>query len=673
MASADIEKLAVFDPRIVQTRPKFAVDKGALSVTNAPFQALSQTTSQHTYSVQVPSETTFVDRAVNWTSQLGIALTFSTTVAVNAASATTITFGNATTSEKSPWGYCAFPLQSLTSTIQATINDTNVVINTADVLKEVLRLVDIRANTLQRTTPTKLDTYASVLVDSGFANSTYGSYINAGLIQEEAPNSASWLSGSSKASAVCPYVDVNGNPLPNGTLSNIGTTQYSLTSVGSAVTFTGGSVAINADGSIVVSGITPSASTGSMNVTLVLYIAPWFTEKLVLSPFVFSDIHERETGLFGIQNIQFVMNMRNPQDCRLIRQREAAAVVSVANAGNATYTLTSAYANLSGLPSFQNSRLDVMFLTPSLDLPLPPKSVVPYMEFPRYITSNVGTISANSSAPFSTQTITLPQIPDYFVIYAKPSVYGSGSVTDSTQGDWYLPISNISLQWDNYAGLMSTMTQQQLYEIAVENGVSQDYQQWSGRLPAGWSVGEQANSASTTSIAQAVGGFLVIKPGKDYALSTGQAPSLVGNYTFQANITLNNYTANSVTPVIYVMTVNSGFFESVKGTSRVVKGILSEADIISAPLSSVATRSALTRAVGGKGLLSKLGHAIGKVASHIAPMAKMALPHLKPHLPTEIQQGLSHFGLGDGHPSPSHTGGEGDGRRHRKHISKRLL
>jgi hypothetical protein len=49
--SADIDKLAVFDGRIVQSRPKYAVEKGALSLTNAPFQAIAATTSQHTYNI----------------------------------------------------------------------------------------------------------------------------------------------------------------------------------------------------------------------------------------------------------------------------------------------------------------------------------------------------------------------------------------------------------------------------------------------------------------------------------------------------------------------------------------------------------------------------------------------------------------------------------------------
>jgi len=66
--SADIEKLAVFDDRIVQTRPKYAVEKGALSLTNSPFSAISQTQSQHTYNIYVPSENVYVARDMDWAS-----------------------------------------------------------------------------------------------------------------------------------------------------------------------------------------------------------------------------------------------------------------------------------------------------------------------------------------------------------------------------------------------------------------------------------------------------------------------------------------------------------------------------------------------------------------------------------------------------------------------------
>lgn len=53
-ATSDILKQAVFDARIVQQESRYAVEKGALSVTNAPFKAISASASQHSYQINVP-------------------------------------------------------------------------------------------------------------------------------------------------------------------------------------------------------------------------------------------------------------------------------------------------------------------------------------------------------------------------------------------------------------------------------------------------------------------------------------------------------------------------------------------------------------------------------------------------------------------------------------------
>jgi hypothetical protein len=56
--------------------------------------------------------------------------------------------------------------------------------------------------------------------------------------------------------------------------------------------------------------------------------------------------------------------------------------------------------------AFLNSVVNVQFLTPSLDVPLPPKSVVPYMEFPRYITNySQGTVAPGVAIQIQSQTI----------------------------------------------------------------------------------------------------------------------------------------------------------------------------------------------------------------------------------------------------------------------------
>ena len=51
MATADIVKQSVFDTRIQQNPARYAVEKGALSLTNSPFNAIAASASQHTYNI----------------------------------------------------------------------------------------------------------------------------------------------------------------------------------------------------------------------------------------------------------------------------------------------------------------------------------------------------------------------------------------------------------------------------------------------------------------------------------------------------------------------------------------------------------------------------------------------------------------------------------------------
>lgn len=218
------------------------------------------------------------------------------------------------------------------------------------------------------------------------------------------------------------------------------------------------------------------------------------------------------------------------------------------------------------------------------------------MEYPRYITTGLAQINAGQSALAQSQTITLPQIPDLLVIYAKHS----GTYAE-TEGENYFGIEKINVNFDNFSGLLNSHNQQELYQMSVHNGLEMDYGQWVGRV--------RSEKFGATEV-QSTGSILVLKPGVDITLQTGQAPSLVGNYTLQFDLTLRNNSAVNATPEITLITVNSGFFESMSGSSRIIKGVLSEADIINAPMGG-ASREDLRRMVGG-GALSSLANAISK-------------------------------------------------------------
>ena len=601
--SADIEKMAVFDSRIVQSRPKYAVEKGALSLTNAPFNAIAATASQHTYNVYVPSENVYVDRAVEWSST--VFMTYKVQLG-----AVTGRAGQAVVVQGRDWSLASFPLNRMCSTQSATINDTTTVINTQDVLDEVLRLTDYKKNRLQRTCPTMLDKYMYYLDADGAVNNPIGAYTFSSE-SSEMPNGAFYN---------VVYTDPNGNPL--GTSNNAGADPafagalYGCLNGVPIITYGG------------MNGSTTAADTPAEQ-SLDIYFRFRSTEKLVLSPFVFSDCHEWETGLFGINNIQLVMNLTTPT--RLVRGSVCAGRTILQN--------SIAFFNGSGGTPFSRSVLNVQFLTPSLDVPLPPKSVVPYMEFPRYITQyQNGYLEAGATGQIQSQTITLPQIPDLFIIYVKNAVTPVAPASNSYdvgEGDWRFPLASsldgvnnpITLNFDNFSGLLSSVTAEQLYAMSVKNGLDMDWNEWIGVAKSDHAVPQTSNQGVRGDQLATSGGILVLKPSQDITLQTGQAPSLVGNFTFQFNITVKNNSAYLAVPQLYVITANSGFFETIRGSSRIIKGVLSEQDIISAPLAPTATHDMLARHVGAGGLNS-MANSLSKVKEMSArphhPAAEMA-------------------------------------------------
>ena len=70
----------------------------------------------------------------------------------------------------------------------------------------------------------------------------------------------------------------------------------------------------------------------------------------------------------------------------------------------------------------------------------------------------------------------------------------------------------------------------------------------------------------------------------------------VGNFTLQFTLTVQNFTEAAQTPLIYTVPISSGFVETIKGSSRIIKGILTEQDILSAP--AHAPEPGLERMVG---------------------------------------------------------------------------
>ena len=591
--SSDIQKTAVYDPRIIQHRPAFQVAQGALSLTTAPFSAIASTSSQQTFNIQVPSENVFLDRRLLWTNTVSMSMTVSSSNGYLGLSSLAVPGRD--------FSLCALPMNSLCSTQSATINDTVVTANSQDILTSVLRMTDLKANRRVRTAPTKLDSFLNY-------DDAFGTVVNALAGYESAAESGDAGNGSfgqltflnptggvlgntyvaagnyTQAYANALYVSVNGVPTSppqwdplqaytaNSLVQNAGIIWLAVAAVTGTIPAAGAWTAL-------------SAFTAAMP----LYFNFSTTEPVCLSPFVFSDEFEWSTGLFGLNNIQLIFNF----------QASASRLIRTVTRTNRVFASVA----LATVP-FTNSRVACQFLTPNLSVALPPKSVVPFMEFPRYITASATSIAANSTGQVVSNTITLPSIPDMLIIYAKPAAYAQN------EGDWFLPLATVadgvtapvSFNWDNFSGLLSSANAEALFAMSQQNGLQMDWQTWSGishTASGGYGVPGAAGSRQQGQQIPMVGGPLVLRPAQDITLQSGQSNSCVGNYTLQFSITYKNNTANAVTPQLYVITVNSGFFETIRGSSRVIKGVLSEQDVIAATSQPSHTSAEVNRMIGG--------------------------------------------------------------------------
>lgn len=207
----------------MQTAPVYGVQKGALSVSTAPFNALAASNSQHTYQILVPSLNVFVDRKVVWESGVYLqSLVYPTlpcdpldsaynTSAPYVPSSTNLGagpgFGGSSSidvcSQADPksalflktlpanafptngvvpsfpsvqgeyyevlqpganFNLCPFPLQSLCNSMTCSINDCSVTTN-GDTLQEQILLTNTRDTQRIRTTPSKFDQYGWTLDD----------------------------------------------------------------------------------------------------------------------------------------------------------------------------------------------------------------------------------------------------------------------------------------------------------------------------------------------------------------------------------------------------------------------------------------------------------------------------------------------------------------------------
>ena len=590
--SADFKKVLVLDDRLNTTdQISYAVEKGGQNMTVASYNAVSQSTTAHTYVIQVPSQETIVSREVLWQSTITLRINCAANPANAARPANVPILQYGLTDALAP-----FPLHSCVSVMTATINNNSVSINLSDVLPQLLHLIDRKKITKYNgSTPTQLDSYYTYADGVGASNNSLGAFSLA--VDSMNAQRGSWLL---QAVSSVPPSDAN-YPVP----------------------------------------LTPNGTDA--------YITFSVSEPLLLSPFIFGHPQSNNAGFYGISNMNFVMNM---------------------NTGNRVFRSANAWGQNVSLFGFTNSRLVFNFLTPHPSLLMSSKCVSGYQNFPRFITSNLPAFpayvpfnpttlkpNALSSQVVRTSTIQLNSIPDQLIICVRPSL----ATQNLNNSDSFFVIQGISINWNNSSGILSSATQQNLWEYSVENGSNQSYLEYSG----GASMYDATLGAGR--FVPTSGSLLCLAFGKDIQISEDYyCAGSLGNFALQVNLTVANQSPVDVANAeIVVITKESGLFITQRGTATTYTGIISKMDCIEASSQEPFFKSDVKRMVGG-GLMDSIKSIAGKVVPKLPTFAKNVLGMIdNPY----AQTGANLLGaLGAGHSGGgSSGGGQSGGRRRLEH------
>jgi hypothetical protein len=598
---ADFKTTLIKDSRIADITDQltYAVQSGASSNTYQQFSAVTSTNSSLTFNVQVPSENIIVNREVLIRTKLYFTLHITTETASPQPTTTVpIPIGVTAISYGITDSFAPFPLNQLFTTSSCQINNTNVSVNTQDVLPAVLQLCD--QEDFQKylgMTPVMPDSY-------------YKYFIQA----TQNPNNPMSAYGSSQGAASL-------NPNAVWRVSNPGGAGYDnkLLPRGS----------FHIDDWIVYSDNADSLIVPSTDPTrFVVYVSATVTEPIMcLSPFIYGSPEYNSQGLVGINAMSFVFNI----DSQVKHMWTSAFGTRVTLGWVNPFPTTTIFNPPSAHPQcFERAELLLNFLsTQPTDL-ISARNVVPYMDLPRYITRAQNAIAI---APLATQVITsnniqINQLPDYFIVYARNPVNTQQQVT--READSFLGITNITVNLNNTSGLLSSATQQELWKISVANGSQQSFAAFqgfaSGSTPVLGYTGVAPPSGplpssrnGDPSIIYTPGSVLVLSPAMDLSLPDYLTSGSIGQYNFAFNLTVQNNSLADVTPEIVVICVNSGIFTTIAGSSNVYTGILTKQMVLDTktsgrddPITSVQYR----RSVGGNWFMN----AINSLASN--PLAQ---------------------------------------------------
>lgn len=320
---------------------------------------------------------------------------------------------------------------------------------------------------------------------------------------------------------------------------------------------------------VAVDGVTPITAEIELEVQ----------EPVFMSPFLYEA--KQRPGLIGVQNMSWTFTFGELSTALWAHDN-----VTVGHS-----TITSAVTDI--------MELDVMlnFMTLPLDMPVPENSVYPYFESVSYSQEAV-TIAAGDETEITLNSVQLKSIPRRLYVFCKEQDnemrFAQGGLSKT---DTFGVISNVNVTFNNKTGLLSSASQQQLYDISYKNGTNMSWSQWS----------------------KYVGSVIALDMSEDVSLNELEASGSIGNYQLGLRVRCKNPRAvggRAVKYVLYVVAVHEGTMSIMNGSVSHQVGVFSSQDVLDAKVDPMITYQDQKSVYGGS-FFSRMKSFVTKAAPRI--------------------------------------------------------
>lgn len=285
------------------------------------------------------------------------------------------------------------------------------------------------------------------------------------------------------------------------------------------------------------------------------------TEPLLISPMLYKST-SLESGLIGVKNMGCQFNFSAGLLNRVWSRSPSAGVA-----------ITSVVTSI-GQGSTSPPSLLVNYLTPPLiSQSQIPKSVdYQYYKAETFVNDMNSTLNSNTTQAFTNNSIQLSTVPRCIYIYAcRPNNNKTHLTTDT-----FFRINSLSLNYLNVSGQFSSMSIQDLYQMAVKNGCNLSWTEWSGRAVT---IGD-SRGPGLGSIDGLVGSVIKIDI-SDLHIPSNIASGMNVNSQLSYTVGLENINQfENIGVQLVTVLVYDGLMTVQNGSMATQVGIISEADVI---------------------------------------------------------------------------------------------